>query len=140
MDAAKCTVCIEIFEASLLTVTNFLGFVRSFAMTHDDFLCTTLRSNKRYDFLMELKAMHEQIREMRPTGARKCLEFEQKKEEKGILGHCILRELSHFDVGFSFMADSLHNIYIGTFVSDLKMKFWKNFRLIILEKNDATLV
>lgn len=38
------------------------------------------------------------------------------------------------------MADSLHNIYIGTFVSDVKVKFWKNFRLIILEKNDAALV
>ena len=72
---------------------------------------------------MELRAMHEQIREMQPSGSRKCLEFEHKKAEKGISGHCILRELSHFDVGFSFMADSLHNIYIGAFVSDSNVTF-----------------
>jgi hypothetical protein len=68
------------------------GNVRSFAMTSHDFDQIQLRSNMRYDILFE---------------------------EKGILGPCILRELSYFDVGRGFMADSLHNVYIGSFVCRL---------------------
>ena len=38
---------------------------------------------------------------------------------KGFRGPCILRSLSHFDVGSSFLVDSLHNVYLGVFVSTL---------------------
>jgi hypothetical protein len=40
-----------------------------------------------------------------------------KNNEMGLKRPCILRELEHFDVGKSFVVDSLHNIYLGVFVS-----------------------
>lgn len=40
-----------------------------------------------------------------------------KEIEMGLKGLCILRELKFFDVGISFVVDSLHNIYLGVFVS-----------------------
>lgn len=40
-----------------------------------------------------------------------------KKSEKGVKSPCVLRTLSKFDVGRSFLVDSLHNIYLGLFVS-----------------------
>ena len=43
----------------------------------------------------------------------------------GLKRSCILRELKHFDVGQSFVVDSLHNIYHGVFVS-----FSENLHLI----------
>ncbi len=42
-----------------------------------------------------------------------------KQMKKEIFGSCILKELSYFDVGRSFMADTLHNAYIGAFVRRL---------------------
>jgi hypothetical protein len=35
----------------------------------------------------------------------------------GYLGECHLRDLRYFDVGQSFLFDTLHNLYRGTFVS-----------------------
>lgn len=43
--------------------------------------------------------------------------MKNKQAEHGILGPCALRQLEHFDVGFSFLSDNLHNIYHGVFVS-----------------------
>jgi hypothetical protein len=43
--------------------------------------------------------------------------MENKEMEHGIVGPCVLRQLTYFDVGFSFVSDSLHNIYHGAFVS-----------------------
>lgn len=40
-----------------------------------------------------------------------------KDLEKGLKGGCVLRSLSKFDVGRSFLVDSLHNIYLGVVVS-----------------------
>ena len=46
---------------------------------------------------------------------------ERNKEEMdrrlGYLGKCVLTDLSYFDHGHSFMMDTLHTIYHGTFVS-----------------------
>ena len=95
------------------------GNVRSFAMTLDAVEETYLRSNMRFDVLLDLKLLHEQIQQSFPTRKRKSLMEQHKLEEKGILGPCILRELSYFDVGRSFMADTLHNVYIGAFVCKL---------------------
>lgn len=36
---------------------------------------------------------------------------------KGHRGRCALRELTYFDVGISFLSDSLHNCYHGAAVS-----------------------
>jgi hypothetical protein len=96
------------------TVKN--GNVQSFAMTMDSFEKIHLRSNTRYDALLNLKLLHEQIKQSFPARKRKALIKQHKADQKGILGCCILRELSYFDVGHSFMADSLHNVYIGCFV------------------------
>ncbi len=95
------------------------GNVRSFAMTSHDFDQIQLRSNMRYDILFDLKLLHEHIRQSFPAQKKKQLMNQHKIEEKGILGPCILRELSYFDVGRGFMADSLHNVYIGSFVCRL---------------------
>lgn len=35
----------------------------------------------------------------------------------GHQGPCILRSLAHFNIGPAFVADSLHNVYLGVFVS-----------------------
>ncbi|CAF4452560.1 unnamed protein product [Rotaria magnacalcarata] len=37
----------------------------------------------------------------------------------GQQGPCLLRDLSYFNIGQSCVADSLHNVYAGTFVSIL---------------------
>jgi hypothetical protein len=99
------------------------GNVRSFAMTSNEFKETHLRSNMRFDVLLSLKLFHEQMLQSFPGRKRKPLIEQYKAEEKGIRGPCILRELSYFDVGRGFMADSLHNVYIGAFVSELFQYF-----------------
>lgn len=58
-----------------------------------------LRSNENYDKVMKLK---------NPT----------EDQRKGYLGECALRLLKYFDVGRSFLTDSLHNLYGGAMVSD----------------------
>jgi hypothetical protein len=88
-------------------------------MTSRDFDQIELRSNMRYDVLFDLKLLHEQIQESFPARKKKQLMKQHKTEEIGILGPCILRQLSYFDVGREFMADTLHNVYIGAFVCRL---------------------
>ena len=39
---------------------------------------------------------------------------------QGHVNVCVLRSLTYFDVGKSFLADSLHNIYHGVVVSLLE--------------------
>ncbi|CAF4361359.1 unnamed protein product, partial [Rotaria sp. Silwood2] len=46
---------------------------------------------------------------------RRALIETHKNTEKGVKGPCLLRTLSCFDVGSSFLVDSLHNIYLGLF-------------------------
>jgi hypothetical protein len=96
------------------------GHVRSFAMNKLDFDQLTLRTNQRHDDLLVLKQHHQQqILTFRnqPKQNKKIMEEHFKTAEKGILVRCILRSLFVFDVGMSFMADSLHNVYRGAFVS-----------------------
>jgi hypothetical protein len=76
------------------------------------------RTNERHDELLQLK--NRNLIELRHARVRRAaLAKKHKLEEKGILGPCILRQLSAFDVGKSFLADSLHNVYLGVFVSFL---------------------
>ena len=110
-------------------------------MTNNDFDEIVLRSNSRFDILFNLKLLHEQIEQSFPARQRKKLIKQHELEEKGIIGPCILRELTYFDVGHGFMAYSLHNIYIGLFVCrlcrylDIAIIF-----LIILETSATSLV
>lgn len=93
------------------------GYVRTFAMTHGDFERTPLRSNARIDALLSLKILHKDLRKLELPQRRKTMLIQHQDDEKDVLGFCILRELSHFDVSSSFMSDTLHNVYIGCFVS-----------------------
>ena len=55
------------------------------------------RSNQNYDEVMKKSNLSDDQR-------------------KGYLGPCALRSLKYFDVGQSFIADSLHNVYAGAMV------------------------
>lgn len=92
------------------------GNVRSFVMIPNEFKQTNRRSNIRFDLLLDIKLLHDQLRQSIQGRIPKSLTKQHKIQEKGILGPCIFRELSYFDVGDGFMADSLHNVYIGAFV------------------------
>ncbi|CAF4318352.1 unnamed protein product, partial [Rotaria magnacalcarata] len=108
--------------------TDKEGNVRSFAMTLDAVEETYLRSSMRLDVLLDLKLLHEQIQQSFSMRKRKSLMEELRLKEKGALGPCILRELSYFDVGRSFMADTLHNVYIGAFKRLLQLWFDHDYR------------
>ena len=103
-----------------IMVLSKRGHVRSFAMTNADLVQIELRSNQRHDTLLDFKTRHHQQMIALSKKSKKektIIEKGHKIAEKGILGRCILRSLRHFDVGTSFMADSLHNVYSGAFVS-----------------------
>ncbi|CAF3308072.1 unnamed protein product [Rotaria socialis] len=108
--------------------TDKEGNVRSFAMTLGAVEETYLRSSMRFDVLLDLKLLHEQIQQSFPMRKRKSLMEELRLKEKGVLGPCILRELSYFDVRRSFMADTLHNVYIGAFKRLLQLWFDPDYR------------
>lgn len=76
------------------------------------------RSNARHDFYQKhLKQYAAQLSHDSGSRGRSAMLKAQKNLVKGAAGPCILRSLSHFDVGQSFMFDSLHNLYLGLFVS-----------------------
>lgn len=93
------------------------GFVRSFAADLNTLKRMEQRCNIRYDVLSAFKEHYDELRaEMSRAEQKRQHVFDQQKCF-GILGPCVLRRCSMFDVGHSFMADSLHNVYIGAFVS-----------------------
>jgi len=96
------------------------GHVRSFALSHQEIDAIHLRSNERYDALFDLCQLQKHLRSFLPRKKQKKSAKVDKLTEKGIVGECIFRQLAHFDVGRSFMVDSIHNIYIGAFVSKKK--------------------
>lgn len=76
------------------------------------------RSNARHDFYQKhLKRNAVQLSHYSGSRGRPALLKSHKNLVKGATGPCILRSLSHFDVGQSFMFDSLHNLYLGLFIS-----------------------
>ena len=101
-----------------MVTTENAGHVRSFSLSHRDIDFIHLRSNERYDALFDLLQLQKHLRSFLPTKKQKQSAIIDKKKEKGIVGECVFRKLAHFDVGRSFMVDSLHNIYIGAFVSE----------------------
>ena len=110
-------VMVVIYFAGFMIATENGGHVRSFAQSHQDFNLIHERSNDRYDALIDLLQLHRHLRSFLPNSKQKKSAINDKKNEKGIVGECLLRQLAYFDVGRSFMVDSLHNIYIGAFVS-----------------------
>lgn len=94
------------------------GFVRSFAADMDTLKNMEQRCNIRYDVLLAFKGHYDKIRAELPRTEQKRQVVLDQQKSVGILGPCVLRRCSMFDVGHSFMADSLHNVYIGAFVSD----------------------
>ena len=79
------------------------------------------------------------LRELSGTRGRRALEKEHRQKEKGVKGRCVLRSLSCFDVGRSFLIDSLHNIYLGLFVSVDCSPRYKRSICTCIEKNDTPL-
>ena len=64
-----------------------------------------VRTNETYDTLMKRLKRD------------KSLNYNELRDRcRGHVSPCILRELSYFDVGTSFLSDSLHNIYHGVVV------------------------
>ncbi|CAF5081099.1 unnamed protein product [Rotaria magnacalcarata] len=49
-------------------------------------------------------------------------------QRKGYLGKCALRSVKYFDVGESFLTDSLHNLYGGAMKKLLKLWFSEDFK------------
>ena len=102
------------------------GNARSFAMTSDDFTQVDRRSNMRFDLLLDIKLLHDQQKRSIQGRISKSLITQHKTQEKGVLGSCSFRELSYFDAGNGFMADSLHNVYIGTFCDYIALFYYSN--------------
>ena len=92
-----------------------------------------LRNNEQHDELVAIYQINE--RELatfiqQGNRGRDKLEEKHKLDAKGIRGPCALRPLAYFDVGSCFLIDSLHNVYLGAFVSiffhfqsNIKQKF-----------------
>ena len=93
------------------------GSVVSFSIDgNDQSACE--RTNERHDLLLEQLRRNEiELAAFTSYRGRGALTQAHKITEKGVKGPCILRTLSKFDVGRSFLVDSLHNIYLGLFVS-----------------------
>lgn len=93
------------------------GSVVSFAIYVND-APAYLRNNERHDLLLnQLKKNQVEIAAFSNYRGRAALMQTHKNLEKGLKGSCVLRSLSKFDVGRSFLVDSLHNIYLGVVVS-----------------------
>lgn len=92
------------------------GSVVSFAVHVND-APVYLRNNERHDLLLnQLQKNQVEIAAFSNYRGRTALMQTHKDLEKGLKGGCILRSLSKFDVGRSFLVDSLHNIYLGVVV------------------------
>ncbi|CAF3279430.1 unnamed protein product [Rotaria sp. Silwood2] len=90
------------------------GHIRCFPL--DPINPPDLRSNHTYDAAMKVLEKNKKQRTRRNslTGAN-------NDEAKGHVGPCALRRLRFFDMGQSFLTDSLHNLYSGTFLKLLKI-------------------
>ncbi len=85
-----------------MVTTTAKGNVRSFAVGNNDLEEIELRCNRRYDILLDLKHQHQQnlnILSKQSKKQQKIMNEQYKFAEKGIVGECILRSLSFFDVG-----------------------------------------
>lgn len=80
------------------------------------------RTNERHDLLIEQIRKNEiEMANTQRGRGRQVLAEKHKITEKGLKSPCLLRKLSKFDFGYSFLVDSLHNIYLGLFVSAIPL-------------------
>lgn len=99
------------------------GHVRSFSANDQELIDLIPLSNDRCDVLIDIFEVQKQSKKLWVRGRYSKKPPTDKLNEKGLMEVCLLRELAFFDVGRSFMADSLHNVYIGTFVSHALFSF-----------------
>lgn len=93
------------------------GSIVSFAICEND-PPAHARTNDRHDELLEqLRRSEDLLSKLTNRGGRRAFKEAHKNAVKGAKGPCVLRNLLKFDVGKSFLVDSLHNIYLGLFVS-----------------------
>lgn len=93
------------------------GSVVSFAIRSTD-QAAYERTNDRHDFLVKQIERNEiELADFVGHHGRPALLQKHRDLSKGLKSPCVLRSLSHFDVGQSFLVDSLHNVYLGVFVS-----------------------
>lgn len=64
-----------------------------------------------------MKLNKEELATLTADREIKAAKEKHKESQMGLKRACVLRDLKHFDVGQSFLVDSLHNIYLGVFVS-----------------------
>ena len=110
------------FLLSLSGIYDVQGRCNSFSMKEGDIL--QMRSNARHDTLLILHETNvKELEDFARNGnrGREKLEARHKFSVKGIRGPCVFRPLIYFDVGSSFLTDSLHNIYLGLFVSKIHL-------------------
>ena len=99
--------------------TNNQGSIVSFAF-YENGDPVFERSNARHDFyLSQLRKNSIQLAKFTGSHGRPALLQSHRNAVKGAKGPCTFRSLSRFDVGHSFLFDSLHNLYLGLFVSTL---------------------
>lgn len=79
--------------------------IRVFPLLPVDQIQPRLRTNETYDELMKIDPKK-----------RVTTKTELRDQMRGQIDVCILRDLTYFDVGKSFLSDSLHNIYHGVMV------------------------
>ena len=82
------------------------------------------RSNARHDFYQtRLRKNATELAQLTSSLGRPALLESHNNAVKGAKGPCILRSLSNFDIGHSFLFDSLHNLYLGLYVSRILFKY-----------------
>ena len=95
--------------------TDKRGYVRSFPTNDQELNELIPPSNDRYDVLIGVFEVHKQLNNLGVRDRYSRKPPTNELSEKGLMGVCLLQELAHFDAGRSFMADSLHNVYLGAF-------------------------
>ena len=69
--------------------------------------------NERYDILIDIFQLQKELQNLWSRHRHSKEPPIDKRNGKGLMGICLLRELTYFDVGRSFLADSLNNVYVA---------------------------
>ncbi|CAF3904140.1 unnamed protein product [Rotaria sp. Silwood1] len=91
--------------------------IRVFPLISDHQEQPRLRTNETYDTFMKVYAQERLLNHV-----------ELRDRLRGHISPCVLRELTYFDVGTSFLSDSLHNVYHGVMKRLLRLWFNKKYR------------
>ncbi|CAF3413639.1 unnamed protein product [Rotaria sp. Silwood2] len=92
--------------------------IRVFPLDPEDQQQPRLRTNETYD--LSMKIFYKKHHLWNITQLRDRL--------AGQISPCVLRDLTYFDVGTSFLSDSLHNVYHGVMKRLLRLWFDKKYR------------